>query len=400
MHGASSRTVRASGASSGHVAAHSFSLLTTSDRLARLAPRLGLRPWLRPPAQQAARVAVYLLAAWVLPMLLASVQGERPGALSFLDDYETHLRSLVAMPLLLFAETRIDPEVRSVVSSLSSGRRCRRPDELRARVRRLEPLTRHPLVGVVLLLLAFLVVPTWIREHTSGLETWIFQAAGDRRELTIAGIWQAWVVVPLYAFLLIRWLWRWIVLTLVFARSAPLVRPIVSHGDRCGGFSFVSAASATFAWVIAGASSLVAARWVSAVSRGAVTTQTVTNHAVAVVVLSTTIAFLPMTGFAFHFARAKRCGLRRYRIVLEGHARNIERAWSRRPYPALVSSEESSSLADLNAVYGCVRRMRVIPFRRRHLVVVALAAIFPMVPVFAMILPIDEIVREVLQALL
>jgi hypothetical protein len=389
-----------SGAANDHVAEAPFSLLTTSDLLARLASRLGFEPRLRPPAQQAARIAFYLLVAWVAPMVLASGQPERPGAVSFMADCETHLRSLVAIPLLLFAESQIDPEVRYVVHSLASARRCRRPDELRARVRALQPLAQHPLVGVLLLLLAFLVVPPWIRQHTSGRETWIFRTAGARPVLTAGGIWQAWIVVPLYVFLLLRWLWRWVVLTLVFARSAPLQRPVVSHGDRCGGFSFISHAPAKFAWVIAGASTLVSARWLYVIVREGVPVRTVPHQALAMVILSVMLAFFPLLGFAFHFGRAKRSGLRRYRAVLEGHARNVEREWYRRPYPAQVSSEESSSLTDLNSVYDCVRTMRIIPYRRRHLLVVALAAIGPMVPVLSLISPIHEILREVLKALL
>jgi len=70
-------------------------------------------------ATQAARIAVYLFIAWLAPMVLASVQLGHPGSVSFMADYETHLRSLVAIPLLLFAESQIDPAVRSVVHSLA-----------------------------------------------------------------------------------------------------------------------------------------------------------------------------------------------------------------------------------------------------------------------------------------
>jgi hypothetical protein len=376
-----------------------FSLLATRGRFPRVRAWLGFDAQLQQWAPQGARVATYLFVAWLTPFVLAACQGPRPGAISFVGDFETHLRSLVAIPLLLFAESQVDPEVRYVVRALASPRRCRRPDELLARVRSLHALVEHPLALVMIVGLAFLAVPPWIRLHTAGHETWIFRA-GVRPTLTAAGTWQAYVVVPIYMFLLLRWTWRWIVLALVYARSAPLLRPIVSHADRCGGFSFVSDASARFAWVVAAVSSLVSARWLFAIIREGAPAKEATRTMVAVLVLGLVVAFFPLLGFAFHFARAKRSGLRRYRAVLEGHARNVERAWYRRPYPAHVTSEESSSLTDLNSIYECVRAMRIIPYRRKHLVAVALAAVVPMLPVVPFIVPIDEVLRGVFQALL
>ncbi|MDF2697096.1 MAG: hypothetical protein K0S65_5479 [Labilithrix sp.] len=393
---------RATGGATDHAPRGSFSLLTltANDWLTRLGPRFGLDVRLYTRAHRGARVALYLLITWAAPLFLVSVQAGRLGTVSFMADFETHLRSLVAIPLLVFAESQIDPEVRYVVRSLASARLCRRPDELRARVHSLQPLATHPAFGLLLLLVAFLFVPAWIRQHTSGPETWIFRAEGPRLELTAAGMWQAWVVVPLYVFLLLRWLWRWVVLTLVFARSAPLLRPVVSHGDRCGGFSFVSNAPAKFAWVIAGASTLVSARWLVVLAREEVSARSVVNRCLAIVIVSVMLAFFPLLVFVFHFGRAKRSGLRRYRAVLEGHARNVEREWYRRPYPAHVSSEESSSLTDLNSVYDCVRTMRIVPYRRRHVIVVALAALAPLLPALSLLAPLNEIFRDVLKALL
>lgn len=393
---------RASVAAIDHLAGEPFTLLTENRLLQRFEPHLRVvhDPRLRIWTQQGARIALFLFVAWIAPMVLASVQPDRPGTVTFMADLETHLRSLVAIPLLLFAESQIDPEVRYVVRSFASPRRCRKPAELLARVRALQPLVQHPVVGFALLALAFLVVPPWVRQHTSGPETWIFRTNGAGTELTAAGMWEAWVVVPVYVFLLLRWIWRWIVFTLVLARCAPLLRPVVSHGDRCGGFSFVSYAPAKFAWVTAGASCLVSARWLFAIVREGASGHGVPPNILAVVVLSVALAFFPLLGLAFHFARAKRAGMRRYRAVLEGHARNVESAWYRRPYPAHVTSEESSSLTDLNSVFDCVRTMRIIPYRRRHLLVVALAALAPMLPVLSLITPIHDIVREVLKALL
>lgn len=377
-----------------------FSLRVTSGFLFRIETRLRFERLAQALQRQAPRAALYLFIAWVAPMLLALFEPARHGAISFLSDFETHLRSLVAIPLLLFAEGRVDPAVGYVVRSLASPRRCRRPDELERRVRALQTLVAHPLAPVVLLGLSLFVVPAWIRQHTSGRETWIFRVLEGRPELTAAGTWQAFVVVPVYVFLLLRWFWRWFVLAIVFARSAPLLRPVVTHADRCGGFSFVSDASAQFGWVIAGISSLVSARWLFAILREGAPATAFAKPALAIVVLSLLLAFAPLLAFVVHFMRAKRSGLRRYRAIVEGHAQTVEREWYRRPFPGRVTSEESSSLADLNTVYEAIRVMRLIPFRRRHVAVIVFAALVPMLPVLSLIAPIHDVLRQVFKALL
>lgn len=383
----------------GHVAEKTFTLLPESQLAARLGARFGFEPELHPRVRQGARIALYLFIAWLAPMMLASLHSTWARG-SFLADFETHLRSLIAIPLLLLAEGQVDEEVRYVVRGLESPRRCRRPEELRARVNRLQALLEHPVISLALVAAAFLAVPAWIRQHANGHSTWAFAVDGGHSTLTAAGTWQAYVVVPVYIFLLVRWTWRWVVLAFVLARSAPLLRPVITHADLCGGFSFVSDAPARFALVIAGASSLVSARWLFQVVREGAPASAITTQMVVFPILSVILAFFPLLTFVFPFARAKRSALRRYRAVVEGHARNVEGAWFRRPFPAHVASEEASSLTDLTSIYDRARAMRVIPFRRSHVIVVLLAATLPMIPVVLALVPIERILREVFRALL
>jgi hypothetical protein len=355
------------GKRSTHVAEEPFSILRTSALFVRVETRLDLDPRRRVERWKAVSVAFYLLITWITPMVLSSLQPARPGAITFTEDFETHLRSFVAIPLLIFAECKVDPEVRYIVRSLASPRRCHEPEKVRALARRLRPWVTHPLVGIALFAIALFLVPQWVRQHASGHDTWIFQIDEGRPTLTAAGTWQAYVVVPIYVVLLLRWTWRWIILAVLFARCAPLLRPVISHGDRCGGFSFVSHAPARFAWVIAGASSLVSARWLFEVVREGVPAHAFTKQALAVLILSVMVAFFPLLGFTFHFARDKRSALRRYRAVVEGHARNVERSWyqlpprvssssARQSVPAASSMQPSISASLSSTDVGCSTR--------------------------------------------
>ena len=64
------------------------------------------------------RVAVAILIMWVPLLLLSIAEGHAWGssvALTFLQDAETHLRLLIAAPLLLLAEFKVHRQVAPIV---------------------------------------------------------------------------------------------------------------------------------------------------------------------------------------------------------------------------------------------------------------------------------------------
>src|SRR5262245_6488960 len=85
------------GQRSDQVADEPFRLLTARGFLARAAVRLGFDARLPTGAERTARLASYLFITWVAPMALAFVSPARPGIVSFMADFETHLRSLIAI---------------------------------------------------------------------------------------------------------------------------------------------------------------------------------------------------------------------------------------------------------------------------------------------------------------
>ncbi len=64
------------------------------------------------------RVVVIAFVSWVPLLLLSIVEGNawpRSGAMAFLQDFETHLRFLIAAPLLIWAEVRVHRVVPDIV---------------------------------------------------------------------------------------------------------------------------------------------------------------------------------------------------------------------------------------------------------------------------------------------
>jgi hypothetical protein len=66
---------------------------------------------------------------------------------------------------------------------------------------------------------------------------------------------------------------------------------------------------------------------------------------------------------------------------------------------SLLSTPDNTSLANYSHDYELVDRMRVFPFESRTAVVLAIAALIPMVPLLATVMPMEEIFKLLLKAM-
>jgi hypothetical protein len=77
------------------------------------------------------------------------------------------------------------------------------------------------------------------------------------------------------------------------------------------------------------------------------------------------------------------------------------RSWRRSPAPAdLLSTSDASTAADLNAIVASIWDMQVIPVDRSTVLSVALAAGVPMLAVLATQMPLEELARSLVSAVL
>lgn len=357
----------------------------------------GARPTLK---QRVKRALLYALLTWAVPLALSLVPHDGPVAVPFVFDIEIHVRGLVAVPLLLLVEWPIANRLREIMHLLASPPLTRGSagDVVKARIRWARRVASHPIANIVLVVLAFAFALQWLRAHEVGPTTWVSTPHGGAYSLTPAGAWAVGVSVPVYAFLLLRWLWRWALLGVLFFRVSFLrLRLVPSHADRAAGLSIVSETGFVFAWVLMSASSVASAKCLNAIVHAGAPPSSFLGIVQGLTALGVVCAFLPLVAFTPRLIRAKRLGLRRYGSVVHGHGLAVKKGW---PPPAgRVPSEDASSTADLNAVYEGVRLMRLAPIRVRHVAGVAAAVILPMTPVILLAAPLPEIVAALLKAL-
>jgi len=194
------------------------------------------------------RVLVITTIAW-LPLLLLSTKGfllGRPDRLSFFTDVEVHVRFLIALPVLIFAElivhSRITPVVRRFIE-----RRIVLPEDLPRFDRAIESAIRLrnsiPVeVGLLILVYTF---GLWLWNSRIAIDsaTW-YALPGGRWHLTPAGYWYVFISIPIAQFVLLRWYLRlFIWFRFLWQVSRINLNLIPTHPDRCAGLAFLGRSS-------------------------------------------------------------------------------------------------------------------------------------------------------------
>jgi hypothetical protein len=107
----------------------------------------------------------------------------------------------------------------------------------------------------------------------------------------------------------------------------------------------------------------------------------------------------PLLVFAPQLYQAKQTGLREYGTLAERYVRAFDAKWLRGGAPAnepLVGSGDIQSLADLGNSFEVVRTMRIAPFTKEAIFVLAAVTVAPVVPLLLTMMPLEELMKKLL----
>jgi hypothetical protein len=359
---------------------------------------------------RARRAPVLVLIAWLPLVVLGALQGRAVGPTpgeSVLLDLAVAVRFLVALPLLLLAENLADQGVIRVAKQFVDGGliKARDGEALDLAAARALRMRDSWLAEAVMLGIAVLASTAFLQgELGSGEPSWRSIGAGEARSLSLAGWWAMLASAPLFVFVLLRWLWRLVMWTVLLWRIATLDLAIAAgHPDGAGGLGFLSLAPLPFLTVVFALSVALAGAWGTAYLHRGVDPRVHLGALAIFVGLAALLLLIPVFAFLWPLARARRAALLGYQALGSGLARSFEARWVDEPASdaaRLLESPDASALADFTAVFGTVRNMNALPLGLPTLVGVAVAAGLPMLPLVAAVVPLPSLLGQLAKALL
>ena len=355
------------------------------------------------------RILIISLIAWLPLLVLSLLEGHAVGGvirIPFLIDIEGHVRFLFALPMLIAAELvvhkRISPLVRRFVE-----RRIVVAEDLprfNAAVQSSLRVRNSVIVEVALVILVY-TLGLWIWRSNVALEsaTWYAVPEETGLRLTMAGYWYAFVSIPIFQFILLRWymrigLWFW----LLWRVSRLNLRLSAAHPDRAGGIAFLGKSSYAFSPILFAQGALLAGLIANRVlyeGQDLVSFKMEIGGLIGFFVL---FVLGPLVMFTPQLAQAKRNGLAEYALLANRYVFGFEEKWIRSDnleMSELLGSGDIQSLADLGNSYSVVGDMRIVPFGIYDITRLAAATAAPLLPLTLTIFSLEEVVTRLIKIL-
>jgi hypothetical protein len=354
------------------------------------------------------RILAISLFAWLPLLILSVVEGHAWSggvAMPFLHDVDVHVRFLIALPLLVVAELVVHERMRPVIRQFVDRHLIADSSktEFAAALVSAQRLRNSVIAEVAIIGFVYSVGVRLIwQTHTAiSQASWYGVTETGTWQPSLAGWWFAWVSLPLFQFLLLRWYFRLFVWARFLWQVSRMQLTLVpTHPDRCGGLGFLAGVSAGFAPFLMAQGAMMSGAIANQIFFAGVT---LPKFKVEVVTLVTVMLFAvvgPLLVFIPVLTRAKRLGLREYGSFAHQYVREFDQKWLRSAVPPdepLVGSADIQSLADLGNSYEIVRGMRAIPFTKEALLQLAVFTLLPLLPLSLTMISIEQLVDRLLQ---
>lgn len=353
------------------------------------------------------RVLIISLLAWVPLLALSALEGQALGgraAVPFLLDVEVHVKFLLALPLLVIAELVVHQRMRFVVRQFLE-RKLIPENALPCFDAAIQSAFRlRNSVFAEVLLIAFVYVAgillIWRQYMALATATWYAVPTAEGLRLSVTGAWYAYVSLPVYQFLLVRWYYRIFIWTRFLLQVSRIELSIVpTHPDRAGGLGFLANTVYAFIPLALAHGAMLAGLIANRIFYvGAALPEFKVEIAVLVVFLLCMVLG-PLLVFAPQLAQAKRTGNREYGALAARYVREFDAKWVRGGAPAdepLVGSGDIQSLADLASSFEIVRTMQIAPITRDALLRLVAASLAPVVPLALTMMPFEELLGKLL----
>jgi hypothetical protein len=348
------------------------------------------------------RIVFFCLLCWVPLAVLSAVEGHLlSGAkFSFLHDIETHVRFLISMPVLLLAEIIVHRRLRSTVKHFID-RHIVSPEEMpkfHAAIDSAIRMRNSVIAEVVLLVIVFTGgIWIWRNEVALDVASWYASPGGSQMHLTWAGSWFAFVSVPIFQFILLRWYMRMLIWFLFLLRVSHLrLQLLPANPDRAGGIGFLGRSTIAFAPFLFAQGALLAGQIASRIFYTGQSLLSFKLTIVGFVCFFVAVILAPLLVFTPQLWDAKLDGLAKFGSLAEEYVMDFDQKWLRRKVndEQLLGSGDIQSLADLGNSYAVVGEMRAVPFATEDVLWLVGASVVPMLPLLLTIMPLDQLVTE------
>ena len=354
------------------------------------------------------RIIVISLLGW-LPLLIFALAIGRAWSgvkVPFLFDIATHVRFLIALPLLIIAEVVVHMRFRPLIEQFTARDLIRPADRPRFREIVLSSFRlRNSVAAEVILLIIVFTGGHLIWRHQGSLHTstWYADAGAAGSHLTLAGMCYAYWSQPLFQFILLRWYFRVFIWSRFLWKVSRLNLNLTpTHPDKAGGLGFLTGTAHAMMPLLIAQSAVISGVLANRIFFEGAKLMQFRVEILVLVLFLVALALGPLMVFAPALLACQRLGRREYGLLASRYVAAFDQKWVRSEFEAkdLLGSGDIQSLADLGNSFSIVESMNPFPFGKAAAVRVALMTALPLLPLVLTVIPFDELVDRLFRSLL
>jgi len=343
--------------------------------------------------------------AWAVLVGLAVLRG--PGLEVFsLAWIGVHARLLVVIPLFFVCEKFVGPVIAEFARNLRQSRLVSESDwpALASIIRRVRWLSGGWVAELLLFLLAFGgPLAEVIAGLPGGALNWsIVFGQSDVTRASMGG-WVLNYCLPLFRFLVLRWLWRLGLWWYFLWRLKKLdLRLVATHSDGAGGLGFLAVVQEHFVPLALAISGAFSASFAEAILQATIKVESLYSLVPGILVIVTALFIGPLLLFSRKLWDCRVTGLDTYMAMASRYVQAFERKWIQNPEAtgdSQLGTGDLQSLADLTNSMNVVRGIRMVPGGPRLALWLTASVVVPMLPLVLLKYPISDVIRILLQAL-
>jgi len=361
------------------------------------------------PEQLFRRTAVACaLISW-LPLLILSVAenvawGDKVS-IPFLYDFAAYTRFLIAVPMLVMAESLIGPRLAEVAAHfIGSGRIAEENYPAYAEAVDEAVRLRDSKLGEgIVLIITLASSVTAVLTLVPTVSNWRWMTSDTGVTQTFAAWWYVIISIPVFQFLLYRWFFRMFIWSRFLYRMSRLdLKLMPTHPDRVGGIAFVGTNQRFFAIITFALGATFAGIYANEIIYENISIYTIRIPMALLAFLLVFLIQLPGLFFFVMLRKAKRRGVFTYGTLALRYTSEFQEKWIDGKHPAdeqLIGSSDIQSLADMGNSYSVIHDMRIVPFELRSTIWLAAAFSLPLFPLLLTVMPLNEILQTIVKLL-
>lgn len=342
--------------------------------------------------------------AWLILVALALLGGVTDLVFS-LDIIASHIRLLLVIPLFFVCEALAVPRMSAFVRTIVNSGVV--PGEsiplLAAELARIQRWKASWVPETIFLVVT---VPLFLADAYFPFlgVTASHDAKKLAAEAALAVQWYFIVCLPLFRFLLLRWIWHLALWYFLLWRISRLqLRLVPTHPDGAGGLGYLELVQSHFSPLVFAISALQAAIFAENFAAGTVAFEQIYPTLALVYIVIAVLFVGPLFIFSTQLWDCQVRSLSGYMEFAARYVNDFERKWMNPAgNPAnepLLGTPDLQSLADLNNSMSVVHQMRWVPISMHLLSSLAGIALLPMLPLLLLKYPLSELLQNFFMSL-